>query len=151
MSIPYTIIVTDRDETTSNHSESEIIEIRLDNTKPISHHLAIDRRRKVTSISHIDRISLSRLDESGIEQGFDKQDTMESYETIRKASDVSNTSKLSCGNLFVYYYEFTQDWYSGLECSYNYRIIINDFQLVASLLEEVRVPQLTTEVKCMEL
>ena len=76
---------------------------------------------------------------------------MESYETIRKASDVSNTSKLSCGNLFVYNYEFTQDLlYSGLEYSYNYRIIINDFQLVASLLEEVRVLQLTTEVNRME-
>ena len=75
----------------------------------MSHHLAIDRRRKVTSISHVDRISLSRLDESGIEQSLDKQDTLESYETIRKASDVSNTSKLSCGNLFVYHYEFTRD------------------------------------------
>ena len=40
--------------------------------------------------------------------------------------------------------------YLGLEYSYNYRIIINDFQLVASLLEEVRVPQLTTEVSRME-
>ena len=39
---------------------------------------------------------------------------------------------------------------SGLEYSNNYRIIINDFQLVASLLEEVRVPQLTTEVSRME-
>ena len=75
---------------------------------------------------------------------------MESYETIRKASDVSNTSKLSCGNLSVYYYEFKNMLYSGLEFSYNYPIIINDFQLVASLLEEVRVPQLTTEVSRME-
>ena len=106
----YIIIVVARDETTSNRSESEIIEIRLVNTKPTSHHLAIDRKRKVTSISHNDRISLSRLDESGTEQGFDKHDTLESYETIRKASDVSNTSKLSCGNLLVYYYEFTPDW-----------------------------------------
>ena len=105
----YIIIVVARDETTSNRSESEIIEIRLVNTKPTSHHLAIDRKRKVTSISHNDRVSLSRLDESGTEQGFDKHDTLESYETIRKASDVSNTSKLSCGNLLVYYYEFTPD------------------------------------------
>ena len=78
----------------------------------------------------------------------DKQDILESYETIRKASDVSNTSKLSCGNFFVYYHEFTQDWilYLGLEYSYTYWITIYGFQLAASLLEEVRVPQLTTEV-----
>ena len=91
----------------SESTHSEIIDIRIDNPTLSSHHKIVDRKRKITNIPpHVDAILLSKVDEysNEKEQMCEKSsDTSTSYETIRKASDVSSSSKVSCGMVIISY------------------------------------------------
>ena len=86
---------------------SEIIEITIDNATLTSHHQITDRKRKITELPpHVDTILLSKVDGSAQdnENMCEKSsDITTSYETIRKVSDVSSSSKLSCGMNIIYY------------------------------------------------
>ena len=99
--------IEDVDESISNHSDSEILDITLNNITSSSHHQNIDRKRKLTNIPHIDTILLSKINDDPTEE--DKKiaevvDQPEYYETSRKASDISNISKLSYGSSYFWYF-----------------------------------------------
>jgi hypothetical protein len=87
----------------SGSTHSEIINIRIDNPTLSSHHQIADRKRKITNVPpHVDAIILSKGDDYSNEKICEQSsDTSTSYETIRKASDVSNSSKLSCGTRII--------------------------------------------------
>ena len=91
----------DKDETVSNHSSSEILDITFNNITSSSHHQVIDRKRKITNIPHLDSILLSKLDDNDStredEDNLGTTDDRDTHETVRKASDISNISKLSYG------------------------------------------------------
>lgn len=98
--------IEDVDESVSNHSDSEILDITLNNITSSSHHQNIDRKRKLTNVPQIDTILLSKINDDSTEE--DKKigvavDQPDYYETSRKASDISNISKLSYGNSYILY------------------------------------------------
>lgn len=92
----------------SGSAHSEIIDIRIDNATLSSHHQILDRKRKITNIPpHVDAILLSNVDDrtEGKGQIGEKNiDTSSSCESVRKTSDVSNSSKLSCGMVILFFF-----------------------------------------------
>ena len=100
--ISHLAIILDDGDTVSNHSDSEILNITLNGITSSSHHQVIDRRRKIANIPLIDSIVLSKIDDGSPIDAGDAVDEIDTYETVRKASDISNISKFSYGKNHLY-------------------------------------------------